>query len=92
MLFRSQSFSSNGHGADLYKKPNHPTFSKDSKYNGVDGYQGGVWSTESNSTKFTASDTNMTFMSPNQLKRYFQQVEPGVVLEIPAKSTSQIVQ
>ena len=33
----------NGHWSDIGKKPNHQTFSVESKYNGVDGYQGGTW-------------------------------------------------
>ena len=34
---------SDGHRPDTYKKPNHPTFSNQSKYHGVDGNYGGVW-------------------------------------------------
>jgi len=34
---------SDGHRPDTYKKPNHPTFSNESKYHGVDGNYGGVW-------------------------------------------------
>jgi hypothetical protein len=32
-----------GHGTDTYKKPNHPTFSNQSKYHGADGFYGGEW-------------------------------------------------
>jgi len=32
-----------GHGTDTWKKPNHPTFSNQSKYHGVDGWYGGNW-------------------------------------------------
>lgn len=31
------------HGSDRWKKPNHPTFSNQSIYNGVDGMYGGTW-------------------------------------------------
>ena len=31
------------HGSDTWKKPNHPTFSNQSKYHGVDGWYGGNW-------------------------------------------------
>ena len=31
------------HGSDKWKKPNHPTFSNQSKYHNVDGYVGGTW-------------------------------------------------
>lgn len=33
----------NNHGPDTYKKPNHPTFSRESIYNGADGFYGGNW-------------------------------------------------
>ena len=32
-----------GHFPDTYKKPNHPTFSNESKYHGADGRMGGRW-------------------------------------------------
>lgn len=32
-----------GHLTDQFKKPNHPTFSNESQYNGIDGYVGGQW-------------------------------------------------
>jgi hypothetical protein len=31
------------HGTDTWKKPNHPTFSNQSKYNGAGGWYGGNW-------------------------------------------------
>lgn len=31
------------HGSDKWKKPNHPTFSNQSIYHNVDGFQGGTW-------------------------------------------------
>lgn len=31
------------HGSDRWKKPNHPTFSNQSIYSGVDGMDGGTW-------------------------------------------------
>lgn len=34
------------HGNDTWKKPNHPTFSNQSKYHGVDGWYGGNWTEE----------------------------------------------
>ena len=36
-----------GHRPDTYKKPNHPTFSNQSKYHAVDGNYGGVWTDDS---------------------------------------------
>lgn len=34
---------SDNHGADTWKKPNHPTFSNQSRYHGADGWYGGNW-------------------------------------------------
>ena len=31
------------HGSDRWKKPNHPTFSKESTYHGAEGFYGGEW-------------------------------------------------
>jgi hypothetical protein len=31
------------HGTDDWKKPNHPTFSNESKYHGINGFYGGNW-------------------------------------------------
>ena len=67
-----------GHLGDKYKKPNHPTFSDQSKYNGIDGYVGGTWSEENGKTVYRVSKSNT--MSKAQLKRYFERVEPDVIL------------
>jgi hypothetical protein len=73
----NQKFSDNGHGSDTYKKPNHPTFSDQSKYHGVNGLEGGQWDEDS----FTASPTNTIFRSPEELQDYFNKVEPNVNLK-----------
>lgn len=74
-----------GHLTDEFKKPNHPTFSKESRYNGVDGYEGGEWSGDDKTGyKFKASKSNMKNMTKDELKAYFGKVEPGVSLEFPA--------
>lgn len=66
----------NGHFTDKFKKPNHPTFSDQSQYHGKDGYLGGQWSqAPDGSWQFYAGKTNV--MSPQELARYFEQVEPG---------------
>lgn len=75
--------SDNGHGGDMWKKPNHPTFSTGSQYNGVDGYVGGAWGRDGSAWTFTPSRTNTTNMSIDRLKRYFEHVEPGNVLFSP---------
>ncbi len=69
----------NGHLPDTYKKPNHPTFSDQSQYHGVDGYQGGTWGGgDGKPDTFTPGATNM--LPPGALQRYFQQREPTAQL------------
>lgn len=75
----------NGHGSDQWKKPNHPTFSTGSQYSGVDGFQGGQWAqSQGGSYSFTPSPTNLQNLSPSEMMDYFQKVEPGNRLVIPA--------
>lgn len=72
-----------GHFPDTFKKPNHPTFSDESIYNGVDGYQGGHWSEEgpdTNSWTFTPGETNLKFRDSDQLVNYFNEAEPEAKL------------
>jgi hypothetical protein len=70
--------SDNGHGADTWKKPNHPTFSDQSMYHGVDGQYGGTWQKQSDeSYNFYPSETNMQMYSPDRLSDYFGKVEKG---------------
>lgn len=71
----------NGHFPDTYKKPNHPTFSNESIYNGVDSYQGGTWGKDNS---FTPGTTNLQLHSPSELQHYFRHVEPGSQLNLPA--------
>jgi len=66
----------NAHGSDRYKKPNHPTFSTESKYHGKDGRQGGVWGEGT----FTPSEEMKTRTSKSQLEEYFKAREPNVKL------------
>lgn len=65
----------NGHFTDKYKKPNHPTFSDQSKYHGVDGEEGGKWEQNGDKWRFTPGSTNKH--DPEALKRYFKRAEPG---------------
>ena len=70
------------HLTDEYKKPNHPTFSNQSVYNGVDGYQGGNWDTQPDGTyAFTPGGTNV--FSMDELQNYFSKVEPNNQLNLP---------
>lgn len=69
------------HYPDTYKKPNHPTFSDESIYHGVDGNQGGHWGQEDGKDTFTPGPTNMQNWGKQGLQDYFQRVEPDVKLK-----------
>lgn len=74
---------SNGHFPDTYKKPNHPTFSDQSKYSGQDGYVGGHWADAGNDKwVYSASPTNIKFHGPDELQSYFKRVEPDSTLTL----------
>ncbi len=68
-----------GHLPDTYKKPNHPTFSDQSKYHVPIINSGGSWNDEGN---FTPSDVNLKNMSSPQLQQYFNEVESPEALNI----------
>lgn len=75
-----------GHLTDQFKKPNHPTFSTGSQYSGRDGQQGGEWGqAQDGSYTFTPGPTNLQFFSREALSDYFQKVEPGNRLLLPAQ-------
>lgn len=65
-----------GHATDQFKKPNHPTFSDESQYNGLDGYVGGKWSDKG----YEPSVTNLQFRPQPVLQQYFNKVEPDTKL------------
>lgn len=69
----------NGHAQDTYKKPNHMTFSDQSKYNGAEGVKGGKWSERDGQNVYTVSKTSRK--SKERLIQYFEKHEPGVILE-----------
>jgi len=72
-----------GHGTDQFKKPNHPTFSNQSMYHGQDGQMGGAWDvTPEGQTVFTPSSHNLRNMPLPLLKRYFDEREPGALINI----------
>lgn len=72
------------HLEDEFKKPNHPTFSNESKYHGTDGYEGGEWiGDEKSGYSFKPGKTNMEMMSSQELKDYFAKVEPDTKLLLP---------
>lgn len=72
-----------GHLPDTWKKPNHPTFSTESKYNGVNGAQGGEWVKSGDGWQFKASPFNVGMRGKEGLREYFQEVEPDSKLILP---------
>lgn len=75
-----------GHLPDKWKKPNHPTFSDESQYHGVDGHEGGKWGRDGDQDTFTPGKTNLQYHSPAALADYFQRVEPDAKLVLPGPS------
>jgi len=59
---------SDGHGTDTWKKPNHPTFSNESKYHGADGFYAGEWGKDG--SYFPSRQTRELY-SPDYYKRLF---------------------
>ena len=76
-----EKFAENGHGSDKFKKPNHPTFSDQSIYHGIDGYKGGKWLEDKNGVAFIPSPTSM--WDAPMLRNYFNKYEPDVTLVVP---------
>src|SRR5574342_270175 len=75
---------SDAHLPDTYKKPNHPTFSDESRYHGEDGLHGGTWERQSDgSFIFTPGRTNLAMHDPDYLSRYFERAEPGNRVNFP---------
>lgn len=74
-----------GHLTDEFKKPNHPTFSTVSQYHGVNGEQGGTWAQAADgSYSFAPGATNLKKYSKDELSKYFERVEKGNQLLLPA--------
>ena len=73
----------NGHLPDTFKKPNHPTFSNQSKYHGVEGYMGGNWIQLKNGQFAFAPGTTKArkpLWDQAALQEYFAKAEPNVLL------------
>ena len=71
------------HGPDTFKKPNHPTFSSESRYSGRQA-RGGQWvETPDGKYIFVASPDNLRHRSEEQLRNYFQEAEPDARLVLP---------
>ncbi len=69
-----------GHFPDTFKKPNHPTFSEESQYSGVNGNVGGKWIKRDGKQFFVPSDTNRQHFTTDQMREYFQEQEPDAEL------------
>lgn len=59
-----------GHGIDKFKKPNHITFSDESKYHGVDGYKGGHWDKDKRGS-YTYTPPKDSMWSDEERKEYW---------------------
>jgi hypothetical protein len=69
------------HLTDEFKLPNHPTFSTNSKYSTPE-QPGGEWKQENNTWHFYASPHNLQNTPPEQLRQYFDKVEPNSILHM----------
>lgn len=76
----------NGHFTDKFKKPNHPTFSDQSQYNGINGYTGGKWIETPEGISFSPGQSQEKLWSTDELRQYFNKVEPDVKLLSPANT------
>jgi len=75
----------NGHYPDTFKKPNHPTFSNESKYANKTTV-GGNWKDNPDKTyTFEASRLNTNNMDKEKMGKYFKRVEPGNKIKFPPK-------
>lgn len=83
-------FAENGHGADVFKKPNHRTFSNQSMYHGTlddqgNQYVGGEWGKDGGNDTYAPSLQMMrsSYNNPDDLVRYMKKYEPEATLIIP---------
>jgi len=74
------------HGSDKWKKPNHPTFSNQSKYHNIDGYTGGTWAEDGG---YTPSEYTRELYDKNYYDRLFGR-EPNrpEYLKLPKMQTA----
>jgi hypothetical protein len=72
------------HYPDTFKKPNHPTFSDESIYHGVDGNQGGHWNSDPDGAEqFIPGKTNLDMHGAEGLQKYFDNNEQSIQLVLP---------
>jgi hypothetical protein len=72
-----------GHLPDTFKKPNHITFSDESKFN--DGGAGHWNKLDNGKWEFTPGPTNLKYHSVTELQNYFKKYEPDAVLNLGAQ-------
>ena len=73
-----------GHSTDRFKKPNHPTFSDQSQYHGVEGSAGGNWvELDGGGVGFVPGPTNLQYYSPNDLRRELDRAGDSNVVLMP---------
>ncbi len=77
------------HYPDTFKKPNHPTFSDESQYHGVDGFQGGSWGKENGKDYFIPGPTNLQNHGAEGLQQYFKKTEPTIDLRMPPQGPTE---
>ena len=73
------------HLPDAYKKPNHPTFSKESIYNIPGIQEGGEWSENDQKWSFKPSEVNLRNMPAEQLQKYFTEADPNAKLDLTGR-------
>jgi hypothetical protein len=71
-----------GHGSDIGKKPNHPTFSTESMYSSPES-MGGQWSKNAitGEDMFTPSHDNFKYRNYDELSNYFKKYEKDTKLQ-----------
>ncbi len=75
--------SANDHLPDTYKKPNHPTFSQESKYSTPEN-PGGAWmQVGPDNWIFMAAPANLKYQTADELSQYFDQNEPNSTVVLP---------
>lgn len=81
----------NGHLPDTYKKPNHPTFSVESKYVTPET-PGGEWiEREPGKWAFKATPYNVQNFGIEGLQGYFKENEPDVELILPESGVDPMI-
>lgn len=72
---------SRGHYPDTFKKPNHITFSRGSRYSNA-AHPGGEWGEKDGVPFFKPSAYTVQMHGVGKLYEYMKAVEPGVVLDL----------